>query len=128
MPKSVTEDISVFVDSTFEDKYSRIANQEYYFSYKVKIANRGLSDIQLLSRHWYIFDSNGEYAEVKGEGVIGQQPHIAPGETYEYESYCKLKTDVGLMWGSYLMKKNESSKLFEVRIPEFQLIVPFRLN
>jgi len=128
MPESVTEDVIVRVNSMFEEKYSQITKQEYYFSYNVKIANSGSSEIQLLSRHWFIFDSNGEYAEVKGEGVVGQQPKIAPGGSYEYESYCKLKTDIGLMWGTYLMKKSESNKLFEVKIPEFQLIVPFRLN
>tara|TARA_R100001015_G_C4616780_1_gene172988 strand:+ start:1471 stop:1725 length:255 start_codon:yes stop_codon:yes gene_type:complete len=84
--------------------------------------------VQLLSRHWYIFDSNGEYNEVKGEGVIGLQPIIDPGKSHEYQSYCNLRSDIGMMWGSYLMKKLSNEKLFEVQIPEFHLITPNRLN
>lgn len=128
MSRSITDDIAVAVKTTFEQKYSKAASKEFYFSYKISIENNSLDDVQLLSRHWFIFDSNGQYSQVKGEGVVGQQPIILQNQSYEYESFCKLETDIGLMWGTYLIKKQASGKLFEAKIPEFQLIVPSRLN
>lgn len=128
MPTGVTDNILVNALPKYEEKHSSPLNQRYIFSYKIEIHNSGSSPVQLLSRHWYIFDSNGHYSEVKGEGVIGQQPIIEAGDSHEYESYSSLKSDMGMMWGTYLMKKIESGKLFEVEIPEFQLLTPYRLN
>lgn len=128
MPQFLTDNISVKVLPKFEKDHSSPVNDEYVFSYHIDILNDSNTTVQLLSRHWYIFDSNGHYAEVKGEGVIGQQPIILPGKVHSYDSYCNLKTDIGMMWGTYLMKEIESGKLFEVAIPEFQMITPMRLN
>ena len=128
MPTNVTDDILVKAIPKYEALYSNPSNNEFIFSYHIIIQNTGSQSVQLLSRHWYIFDSNGQYSEVKGEGVIGQQPIIHSGLSHEYDSYCNLKTDVGMMWGSYLMKKLDNNQLFEVSIPEFQMIVPYRLN
>ena len=128
MPKSVSKDILVSAVPSFVESHSKPTNQEFLFSYHIKIENSGNSTIQLLSRHWFIFDSNGEYAEVKGEGVIGLQPVIHPGQLHEYDSFCNLKTDMGMMWGSYLMKRMDDNSVFKVNIPEFHLIVPSRLN
>ncbi len=128
MSTSVTENIVISVKAKYEQGNSFPSKNNFFFSYHIKIQNQGNVAVQLLRRHWYIFDSNGEYSEVKGEGVIGEQPIILPNQIHEYESFCNLQTDIGMMWGSYLMKKVEDNKLFEVKIPEFELITPSRLN
>ena len=81
-----------------------------------------------LSRHWFIFDSNGTHREVEGEGVIGVQPILEPGEIHEYVSGCNLKTEMGKMWGAYTFKRIVDEQLFDVQIPEFQLLCSFKLN
>lgn len=81
-----------------------------------------------MRRQWFIFDSNGTVREVEGEGVVGVQPVIAPGDSYSYVSGCNLKTDIGSMKGRYLMQRSIDNGEFLVDIPEFELIVPFRLN
>jgi len=128
MPTSVTHDILVKAVPSYEEHNSAPLNQEFIFRYFIEIHNNANHAVQLLSRHWYIFDSNGQYSEVKGEGVIGQQPIIEAGASHQYVSYCTLKSDIGLMWGTYLMKKIKNGKMFEVKIPEFQMIAPSRLN
>lgn len=128
MSTSVTENIVISAEAKYEHGNSFPSKRSFLFGYHIKIQNKSNKAVQLLRRHWYIFDSNGEYSEVKGEGVIGEQPIILPNQIHEYDSFCSLKTDIGMMWGSYLMKKIEDNKLFEVKIPEFQLIAPSRLN
>ena len=98
------------------------------FSYKVTIKNLGKSVVQLLRRHWIIFESNGTKREVKGEGVIGEFPIILPNETYSYSSWCPIQNTLGYMEGVYLMKDIQSKALFEVVIPRFQLIETSKLN
>ncbi|MBL4706912.1 MAG: Co2+/Mg2+ efflux protein ApaG [Flavobacteriales bacterium] len=128
MPAFLTDKVSVKVKPSYEAAHSSPAKHEYYFSYSIQISNEGNSAIQLLSRHWFIFDSNGQYSEIKGEGVLGEQPIIHPNQTHAYQSFCHLKSDIGMMWGTYLMKIVDTGKLFEVSIPEFQMITPMRLN
>jgi len=128
MSTRITQDISIKVDCQFEAEHSDIIQNQFVFSYRIRIENHSSESVQLLSRHWYIFDSNGEYKEVKGEGVIGVQPIIDSGSSHEYQSFSNLSTDIGMMWGSYLMKKLSNGKLFEAKIPEFHLITPNRLN
>jgi ApaG protein len=98
------------------------------FAYKINIENLTDYAVQLLRRHWYILDSNGMKREVEGEGVIGQQPVIDPGHTHEYVSGCNLKTDMGRMSGTYQMIRLLDNAVFEVQIPEFYLVAPFKLN
>ena len=93
------------------------------WAYQVKIKNNGKDTVKLLRRHWKIFDSNGYLKEVKGEGVVGEQPILAPGEIFEYTSGTPLQTSSGLMHGSYFMKSEEGSS-FEVKIPPFSLDIP----
>ena len=81
-----------------------------------------------MRRQWFIFDSNATVREVEGEGVIGVQPVLEPGEVHEYISGCNLKTSIGKMLGSYVMERLVDGKQFHVEIPEFNLIVPYRLN
>src|SRR5476651_1844881 len=98
------------------------------FAYKVNIENMGNYAVRLLTRHWYIFDSNGAKREVEGEGVVGLQPVIEPGKSHEYVSGCNLKTDMGSMKGEYQMMRLIDDVLFDVKIPEFYLIAPYKLN
>lgn len=128
MSTFLTDNISVSVQPKYEKLHSSPTKGTYVFSYQVDVENQGDQVVQLLSRHWFIFDSDGSYSEVKGEGVIGEQPIIHPAQKHSYQSFCNLKTDIGMMWGSYLMKETISGRLFEVAIPEFQLITPMRLN
>ncbi|MFX4895222.1 Co2+/Mg2+ efflux protein ApaG, partial [Acinetobacter baumannii] len=79
-------------------------------------------------RHWYIFDSNGEHREVEGEGVVGLQPIIQPGEQFQYVSGCNLKTEMGKMQGHYTMENQNNKQKFDVNIPAFEMVVPNKLN
>ena len=128
MPTFLTDNISVSVKPSYEDKHSSPTKGRYIFSYTVEVKNQGDLTVQLLSRHWYIFDSDGSHSEIKGEGVVGEQPIIHPGQSRGYQSFCNLKTDMGMMWGNYLMKGTETGRIFSVAIPDFQLINPMRLN
>jgi ApaG protein len=96
--------------------------------YQPDIENVGNHAVQLMRRHWHIFDSNGTLREVEGEGVVGLQPIIEPGQSHEYVSGCNLKTDMGSMKGEYQMLRLVDEVLFDVAIPEFYLIAPYKLN
>ncbi len=123
-----TEGIKISVIVYYQSYYSKPHQNHFVFSYKVCIENVSNQTVQLLRRHWYIFDSNGTKREVEGEGVIGQQPIIAPNEKHEYTSWCPLKTPVGRMYGTYLMKKKSDNTTIQVKIPTFNLITPTKLN
>jgi ApaG protein len=128
MSPHIAENISIQVEPVFLDHHSDASKPEFLFSYHIRIANLNPHSVQLLSRHWYIFDSNGQHQEVQGEGVVGKQPIIEAEGTHEYQSFCRLETDMGMMWGVYLMRNCENEQLFEVKVPEFQMIDPARLN
>lgn len=128
MATQITHNIEVSVHSKYEAGQSNPSNEEFLYSYHVAIKNKSNGTIQLLRRHWFIFDSNGEYSEVKGEGVIGEQPVLLPSQIHEYDSFCKLSTDFGKMWGTFLMKRMDDDEFFEVKIPEFELITISKLN
>jgi ApaG protein len=99
----------------------------YAFAYTINITNMRTAAVKLLSRHWIITDKNNKIEEVKGNGVVGQQPVIAPGDTYQYSSGAVLQTDIGDMHGSYTMQDADGS-LFEATIPLFVLAVPHMLH
>ena len=115
--------ILIKVTPNFIEKNSIIEFNKYVFAYEVEIKNESLQPIQLISRHWIIENSNFEKFEVKGEGVIGEQPTIAPGEIYHYSSFTEISTPSGFMWGSYQML-TESEISFNVEIPKFELNMP----
>jgi len=98
------------------------------FAYRINIENLTDYTIQLKRRQWFIFDSNGILREVEGEGVVGQQPILQPGDMHSYVSGCQLTTDMGSMRGNYLMQRLADDSDFVVDIPQFELIVPYRLN
>ncbi|WP_134089006.1 Co2+/Mg2+ efflux protein ApaG [Olivibacter sp. XZL3] len=128
MVTEITEGVKVSVEAIYQPEYSNPENEHFMFAYKITIENMSDYPVQLLRRHWFIFDSNGTHREVEGEGVIGQQPLIAPGERYEYVSGCNLKSDMGSMEGSYQMLREIDGALFDVVIPKFQLIPDHKLN
>ncbi len=128
MVTAITQDVKISVDTIYQDEHSNPANGHFMFAYRIRIENLSDYEIQLMRRQWFIFDSNGTVREVEGEGVLGAQPVIAPGDSYSYVSGSNLKTDIGSMRGRYLMHRSVDNTEFMVDIPEFQLIVPFRLN
>jgi ApaG protein len=128
MNTAVTEGVAVSVETEFQPDYSSPLQYHYVFTYKVRIENRSNNTVQLLRRHWYITDAMNRLKEVEGEGVVGQQPVLEPGDVHEYTSGCNLKSGFGKMHGTYLMQRLLDEQTFEVEIPEFSLIFPFRNN
>ena len=128
MVAQITDGVKVSVETIYQPEYSNPSNEHFMFAYRIQIENLSPYTVQLMSRHWHIFDSNGSRREVEGEGVVGQQPVISPGEIHEYVSGCNLQTDMGTMHGSYEMKRMLDDERITVNIPKFDLIAPFKLN
>ena len=128
MVSSISEGIKISVETYYQPDYSNPVNNEFMFAYKITIENSNTFPVKLLSRHWFIYDSNGSLREVEGEGVVGIQPQINPGECYQYISGCNLRTEIGKMYGTYSMENITSKKTFTVNIPSFQMNTPFKLN
>ncbi len=128
MVTSVTEGVKVCVITEYQPEYSNPAQSHFVFTYKVSIENRSEHTVKLLRRHWFIYDSDGIIREVEGEGVVGKQPTLEPGEIHEYVSGCNLKTSIGKMNGTYLVERLFDGRQFKVKIPEFVMIANFRLN
>lgn len=124
----VTEGISISVDTLYRERHSNPANGYFLFSYFITIENNTSATVKLLSRRWEIFDSSGEYREVQGAGVVGEQPVLNPGERYTYESSCNFTTEIGKMSGHYIFERLPDRVTFEAEIPEFMLVVPSKLN
>jgi len=116
---AVTQGIRVEVRSAYRPDRSEAGR--WLFTYTVRIANQGETPALLVARHWIITDANGEREEVVGEGVIGQQPQLSPGDEFEYTSFCVLETPHGSMQGSYRMERPDGSS-FHARIPPFPLV------
>ena len=128
MVTAITDGVKVSVETVYQPEYSNTVNEHFMFAYRVEISNLSDYAVQLMRRQWFIFDSNSSRREVEGEGVVGLQPIIQPGETHVYVSGCNLKTDMGSMRGAYLMKRLMDEAEFEVDIPQFQLVAPYKLN
>jgi len=123
----VTEGIRVIVRSRYEEDRSAPEESYYFFSYTIQILNEGSQPAQLWSRRWLITDGDGNQEVVEGPGVVGHQPLLAPGESFEYTSFCPLPTQVGAMEGSYRMLTPEGGQ-FEAAIAPFTLAVPAAVN
>jgi ApaG protein len=121
--EAVTHGIRVQVEPRFEPRHSRPAEGRWFFVYSVTIRNESERTVQLVSRHWVITDGNGRVEEVRGPGVVGKQPVLAPGEIFRYSSGCPLTTDVGTMHGSYVVV-TESGENLEIEIAPFTLCEP----
>jgi ApaG protein len=124
----ITQGILIQAEPEFNEDYSNAERKNYVFTYHIAIHNNTNFACQLMSRKWIIYDSIGTRSEVVGDGVIGMQPVLQPGEVHRYDSYCPLKSDIGYMQGLYKMKRLDNNALFEVQIPLFELITPCRLN
>ncbi len=127
MSSAVTEGIRVSVKATYVAEQSAPRARRYVFAYTVKIENEGGAPAQLKSRHWVITDGSGKVEEVRGPGVIGQQPTLRPGEHFEYTSGCVLATPRGEMRGTYQMHRPDGSS-FDATIAPFELLLPYSLN
>ncbi|TPE46103.1 Co2+/Mg2+ efflux protein ApaG [Pontibacter mangrovi] len=128
MDTKTTEGVKITVTTNYLPDYSSPVQQHFVFAYRIKIENNSEFTVKLLRRHWYIHDATGQMREVEGEGVVGQQPTLEPGEMHEYVSGCNLKTGIGKMRGTYLMERLVDGRKFDVTIPEFTLVVPYKLN
>jgi len=128
MTSMITEGVQVSVETFYQEDYSNPMQGEYMFAYRVEIENYNSFPVQLHRRHWFIFDSNATRREVEGEGVVGIQPVILPGETYRYVSGCNLKTEMGRMVGTYQMENLDTREQFTVQIPSFEMIVHYKNN
>lgn len=128
MVSKISEGVKISVETFYQPDYSNPVNSEYMFAYRITIENNNAYPVKLLRRHWHIYDSNGSLREVEGEGVIGVQPQINPGEQYQYISGCNLRTEIGKMYGTYEMENINNKKLFKVTIPAFEMMVPFKMN
>jgi ApaG protein len=128
METLTTNNITVSVETEFLAAHSNPREGKYIFGYHITIENRSLHTVQLLRRHWVIQDSDGVLREVEGEGVVGMQPVLAPGDVHGYSSFCNLGTEIGRMSGTYLMTRIEDGSQFEASIPEFYMLAPFKLN
>ncbi|MFN3528539.1 MAG: Co2+/Mg2+ efflux protein ApaG [Bacteroidia bacterium] len=124
MVSATTHDIEVQVDVKYQPQYSVPFSAEYLFAYHIRITNHSSEAIQLLGRRWYITDGAVLHREVSGEGLVGQQPHLAPGHTHEYVSYCNLRHPYGCMYGQYEGIRKLSGELFEIQVPRFTMLIP----
>jgi ApaG protein len=122
-----TYEFSVSVRPQYLDAHSNPEEQHFVFAYTVTIRNTGEHTAQLMSRHWIITDANNQVEEVRGDGVVGEQPVLKPGESFEYTSGCPLTTPVGSMRGTYQCVADDGTA-FEAMIPEFVLSMPRTLH
>ena len=125
--EAVTNGVRVEVESKYHPERSTPFQQHWFFSYTIRITNIGDETIQLISRHWIITDETGHVEEVKGEGVVGEQPVLAPGEAFQYTSFCPLKTPSGTMRGTYQMIAGNGEQ-FDVEIAPFGLREPYTVH
>lgn len=128
MISKISEGVEISVETFYQPDYSNPLNNEFMFAYRITIENHNHFSVQLMHRHWYIFDSNGEMREVEGEGVVGLQPTLQPGEQFQYVSGCNLRTEIGRMQGLYTMENLDTKTVFTVKIPPFDMVVPQKMN
>jgi len=125
--EAVTRGVRVLVQSEYAENQSRPAQNQWFFLYTVTISNEGAEPVQLLTRHWMITDGTGHVEEVRGPGVVGKQPKLQPGESFEYTSGCPLTTAFGVMEGTYQMV-SESGEHFDAKIAPFTLSGPYTVH
>ncbi len=128
METLTTQGIRISVEPFYLPQESIPIQHRYVFAYRVTIHNQSSETVQLLRRHWHIIESNGVVREVEGEGVVGLQPVLTPGESHQYTSWCPLMTDIGKMHGTFQMVRVTDEFRFDVKIPEFKLAPPFKMN
>jgi ApaG protein len=123
MYRAVTQGIQVTVTPTFLDDRSSVEDARFFWAYKIEIVNKGETTVQLMTRHWRITDAHGKLQEVRGPGVVGEQPVLRPGERFEYTSGVPLTTPTGMMVGTFHME-TDAGEAFDVEVPAFSLDSP----
>ena len=127
LSEAVTDDIRVEVMSSYSPENSKPQNGEWVFQYTVRITNQRSETVQLISRHWVITDASDDVEEVRGPGVVGEQPTLAPGQSFKYSSWCQLKTPMGMMQGTYQMARPNGSH-FDIEIAPFALKARYTIH
>lgn len=125
--EALTEGVRVRVRSEYRPERSNPQRKQFFFAYTVRILNESTRTVQLISRHWIITDANGTQEEVRGPGVVGEQPVLRPGGSFEYTSGCPLPTEFGTMQGTYLMRAQDGTE-FSAAIALFRLAFPLAIN
>lgn len=125
---ATTSDIQIQVATHFAAEHSVPFSNEYLFAYHIRITNHGSAAIQVMSREWHIRDGVTNRRVVAGEGLVGKQPHIAPGHTHEYVSYCNLQAPFGQMTGRFFAIRKADGEVLELEVPAFTLLAPHLLN
>jgi ApaG protein len=128
MSTKITKGIQIKVDTFYIEEQSSPLSNDYLFAYRITILNDSTHTVQLISRHWHIHDGTGRVREVIGEGVVGETPILEPKESFQYSSGANIKSDAGKMYGTYTFLDIDTKKEFQVDIPEFRLIAPFKSN
>lgn len=128
MIAEITKGVKVSVETEYQPSYSSPSQYHYVFTYRITIENQSEFTIQLMRRHWTIHDAGFSQREVEGDGVVGQQPVLEPGQSHQYVSGCNLKSGIGKMVGTYDMERIVDGTNFLVKIPEFMMVAPARLN
>ena len=128
MPTCTSHGIKIVVDTKYEPSHSNPLESKYIFSYRIIITNESEDTVQLLRRHWFIIDSSGIKREVKGDGVVGEQPILEPGGSHTYVSWCPFESEIGMMKGFFTMEKLIDGELIEARVPDFTMCANPRLN
>ena len=127
MNDTTTRGVRVEVECAYVPERSSPRDAHYFFAYHIRISNVGEETVQLLSRHWVIADGDGRVEHVRGPGVVGEQPVLEPGESFEYTSFCPLPTPIGSMHGSFQMVTAQGGA-FDAEIAPFSLAMPHALN
>lgn len=128
MQTTITRGVKVSVETFYQSDYSNPLTSDFMFAYRITITNQSGHMIQLLRRRWHILDMSGVIRIVEGDGVVGHQPIIQPGDSFQYISGCNFNTEIGKMQGSYTMMRVSNGKKFNVKIPEFMMVTPQKLN
>lgn len=123
-----TRGITVAVEVFFQEEYSEPQNDKFVFAYRIHISNNSSKTVQLLRRHWVIKDVKGIERDIEGEGVIGKQPVMEPGEGHEYVSWAPINAEIGVMKGTYLMLDLDTKKKFRVKVPDFTMMTRIKQN
>ena len=123
-----TEGVKITVTTHFRADLSQVNESRFFFNYRVEMENMNESPVQLIHRDWYIFDSLNAPNTVSGQGVVGEQPILKPGQTYAYTSGCELTSELGRMRGFYTFQNQISGEMLQIMIPTFDLVYPSKLN
>jgi ApaG protein len=123
-----TEGVKITVTTQFRSDLSQANESRFFFNYRVEMENMNESSVQLIHRDWYIFDSLNDASIVSGEGVVGEQPILNPGQKYAYTSGCELTSELGRMRGFYTFKNQVTGEMLQIFIPTFDLVYPAKMN